>query len=96
MSLSSIPPSDPAPRAEPVRLPQPARSPEAAAARDARRDQLDLSDAARELAAAAQAAAGADADRAELVLEIRRQIAEGSYEPDAEAVARALLERLEG
>ena len=59
-------------------------------------DRVELSTAARELLEATQAAGAAEADRAELVLRIRQQIAEGSYQPDAEAVAKALLEQLEG
>ena len=99
VSLSSTPPSDLPPRVQPLRLHTPVRPPAAGEAMRpsrTRRDRLELSAAGRELAAATQSAAAADADRAELVLRIRQQIAEGGYEPDAEAVARALLERLEG
>jgi flagellar biosynthesis anti-sigma factor FlgM len=61
-----------------------------------RHDRVELSASARELAAAIGATGAADADRTDLILRIRQQIAEGGYEPDAEAVARALLDRLEG
>ena len=88
MAVPSTSPSDPPPRVQPQRPP---RGPRPLASTD----RVELSAAARELSAAAAAASAADAERTELVLRLRRQIAEGAYEPDAEAVARALLGRLD-
>jgi flagellar biosynthesis anti-sigma factor FlgM len=61
----------------------------------ATRDAAEVSTAARALAEAAKAVHDADEARAELILRLRQQIADGTYEPDEEAVARALLDRLQ-
>ncbi len=94
MPIEAVPPSDPAPRVQPVRVPRPAAEPARPA--EGSHDRVEVSAAARELAEAAAAVDAADGERSELILRIRQQIADGSYEPDAEAVARALLHRLEG
>ena len=95
--VPSTPPSDLPPRVQPMRPPReprPLPSTEATHPPEAH-DRVELSSAVQELSAAAAAASAADAERTELVLRLRRQIAEGAYEPDAEAVARALLARLD-
>jgi negative regulator of flagellin synthesis FlgM len=99
MAMQGTPPSDPNHRVEPLRLPpRPQRASSVDPARPAGggRDRLEVSAAGRELAEMAAAASATDGERTELILRIRSQIAEGSYEPDAEAVARALLQQLEG
>lgn len=97
--MQGTPPSDPGSRIEPLRIPQrprPAAGSEPARHVGGSRDRVELSAEARELAELAAAANAADGERTELMLRIRSQIAEGSYAPDAEAVARALLDQLEG
>ena len=56
-------------------------------------DVIDLSEAARLLAAARAASDATTPERAALLQELRARIEDGSYEPDAEAVARELVER---
>ena len=99
MAIEGTPPSDPAPRVQPLRSPprpRPAAGAEQARPAGGARDRVEVSGTARELAAAAAAVDAADGERTELILRIRQQIADGGYEADAEAVARALLDRLEG
>ena len=99
MLIEATLPSDPAPRLQPLRSParpRPAAGAEPARPAGSARDRVDVSGGGRELAEAAAAVDAADGERTELILRIRQQIAEGSYEADAEAVARVLLHRLEG
>ena len=56
-------------------------------------DVIDLSEAARLLAAARAASDATTPERAALLQELRARIEDGSYEPDAEAVARELVDR---
>jgi len=57
-------------------------------------DRIELSPAARELAAIREAALRAPEVRAALVEGLRQRIASGEYEPDVRAVARKILEEL--
>ena len=54
-------------------------------------DRVDLSDAARRLAALALAAPADDPERAARVAELQKAVAEGTYVADPEATARKLL-----
>ncbi len=59
----------------------------------ARTDTSGITAAARELSAALHAVEGADEVRAERVRALRKQIANGTYNPDPREVAIKLLER---
>ena len=89
----------PTPHSRPERRPRPAQPtplrPRTPRPAPSVRDVAELSADARALVEAARAVHDADEARAELILRIRQQIAEGGYEPDAEAVARALLDQLQ-
>ena len=98
MAIEGTPPADHTPRVQPLRSPLPLKPPagaEPTRAPGRARDRVDVSSAGRELAEAAAAVAASPGERAELIERLRQQIADGSYQADAEAVARALLQRLE-
>ena len=56
-------------------------------------DVLDLSEAARLLAAARAASDATTPERAALLKELQARIEDGSYQPDAEPVAREIIDR---
>lgn len=56
-------------------------------------DVIDLSEAARLLAAARAASDATTPERAALLKELQARIEDGSYEPDAEAIAREIVDR---
>ena len=60
-----------------------------------RADEASLSSEARELLKARRAAQDAPDVRAELVAELRRQVQDGSYQVDEEALARRLMQQLD-
>lgn len=57
----------------------------------ARHDQVSVSSQARELRAVMQAMPSVPGERADVVAQLRQQIADGSYQVDADAVAKRLL-----
>lgn len=58
----------------------------------ARHDQVSVSSQARQLRAVMQAMPSVPGERADVVAQLRQQIAEGSYEVDAGSIARRLLD----
>ncbi len=56
-------------------------------------DVIDLSEAARLLAAARAASDATTPERAALLEELRARIEDGSYDPDAETIAREIVDR---
>jgi len=62
----------------------------------AQRDRAEISPAARDLARLAKAAAIEPPPREELVQSIRRELAQGNYQVDAEALARKISKELMG
>lgn len=70
-----------------------AEEPSDGAARAPGGDVIDLSEAARLLAAARAASDATTPERAALLKELQARIEDGSYEPDAEAIAREIVDR---
>ena len=56
-------------------------------------DVIDLSEAARELAAARAASDATTPERVAFLEQLRARIEAGTYEPDAEAIAREIVDR---
>lgn len=84
-------PIDPSRLAE-ARARREAARAQSSAAGAARRDAVELSDAAKQIIRISAAAAGSS-DRTELVEELKARIAAGDYEVDVEALARELIDR---
>lgn len=58
----------------------------------AQHDQVSVSSQARQLRTVMQAMPTVPGERADVIAELRQQVAEGSYQVDAEAVAKRLVD----
>lgn len=92
MELSRLSGSTPGPNTDPVPL-RGRRAGDPARARLPREDRIEVSALGRDLAQAEAAAGGAGELRFDLVSRLRAEVRAGTYRIDAQALARAMVER---